>query len=156
MTSIIVPLHEHSNGRIKKFWNITKLAKRRSLSISNHDEIGTNVIALDVGKRKLLYANTTPGRSSCLIVDLNNLERCTVKKEYNSINAGDLIKMKLHQFLKRIFIHLVFKNRSGTISLPMFEAKQEQNNNMEQFERIAKKWESIVTKLLTIQKREIA
>ena len=156
MTTIIVPFHEHSNGRVKKFWNITKLAKRRSLSISNHDEIGTNVIALDMAKRKLLYANTTPGTSTCLIVDLNNLEKCTIKKEYSSINAGDLMKAKLHHFLKRIFLQLVFKNRSGTISLPMFEAQHEQNSNVEQLETIVKKWETIVTKLLTIPKREIA
>ena len=156
MTTIIVPFHEYSNGRVKKFWNITKLAKRRSLSISNHDEIGTNAIALDVAKRKLLYANTAPGTSTCLIVDLNNLEKCTVKKEYNSINAGDLLKVKLHHFLKRIFLQLVFKNRSGTISLPMFEAQHEQNSNVEQLETIVKKWETIVTKLLTIPKREIA
>ena len=156
MTTIIVPFHEYSNGRVKKLWNITKLAKRRSLSISNQDEVGTNVIALDVVKRKLLYANTSPGTSSCLIVDLNNLEKCTVKKEYNSINAGDLMKKKLHHFLKRVFLHLVFKNRSGEISLPMFDAQREQNNNVEHLETIVKKWESIVTKLLPIPKRELA
>jgi len=155
MTTIIVPLHEYSNGGVKRVLNIARLAKKRSLSISNQDELGSNVIALDGANRKLLYANTSPGTSSCLIVDLNNLETCTVKKEYNSINAGDLIKTRLHHFLKRIFLHLVFKNHPGTVSLLMFDAKKEQNDDVEKSESIAKKWQGIVTKLLTIRKRGV-
>jgi len=156
MKTITVPQQEYSNNQVKKIWNYIKQGKSKSLSVSNQDEIGKNVIALDKEKRKLFYANRSPGTYSCLLVDLNNLEKFTIKKEYKSINAGDLIKMKLHQFVKRIVIQLVFKNRPGTISLPVFEATQEQNDNVQQVEVVAKKWETMVTKLLTPQKREIA
>jgi hypothetical protein len=69
MTTIIVPLFRYLDSRIKKLWSITKLRKRRSLNISNQDEIGANVIALDVVKRKLLYAKKTPNISLYLIID---------------------------------------------------------------------------------------
>ncbi|WP_018614660.1 hypothetical protein [Segetibacter koreensis] len=154
MTTIIVPFSKNLNSRIKRLWNITKLAKRRSFDISNKEEVGGNVIALDVAKRKLLYAKITPHTSSCLIINLNNLEKCTIKKEYHSINAGELKTKKLHQFLKSIFLHFVFKNGSGTLSLPFFDARKEQQVNIEQLEAKAKKWETIVSKVLPIQIRD--
>jgi hypothetical protein len=154
MTTIIVPSCGYLNSGIKKLWNIAKLAKKRSLQISNEDEVGDNVIALDVVKRKLLYAKKTPETSSCLIIDLNNLEKCTIKKEYTSINAGELQTKKLHHFLKSILLHLVFKNGSSAVSLPLFDGQKEQQGNVEQLEAHAKKWETLVTKLLSIPIKE--
>ncbi|MDB5246839.1 MAG: hypothetical protein JWQ40_1233 [Segetibacter sp.] len=156
MTTIVVPFYGYLNSRMKKLWNITKLAKRRSLNIANQDEVGANVIALDVVKRKLLYANKTANTSSCLIIDLNNLERCTIKKEYNSINAGELETKKPHHFLKSIILNLVFKNGPRTLSLSLFDAQKEQQGNIEQLEAQAKKWEALVSKLLPFQIRERA
>ena len=154
MTTIIVPFSENVNSRIKRLWNITRLAKRRSFNISNKEEVGGNVIALDVVKRKLLYAKINPHTSSCLIINLNNLERCTIRKEYNSINAGELKTKKLHHFLKSIFLHLVFKNSSGTLSLPFFDVRKEKQVDIEQLEAKAKKWKNIVSEVLPIQIRD--
>jgi hypothetical protein len=156
MTTIIVPLYGYLNSRIRKLWNITKFAKRRRLNISKQDEVGGNFIALDVIKRKLLYAKRTPGTSSCLIIDLNQLEACTIRKEYSSIDAGQLKTKKLQHFLKTILLNLVFKNGAGSLSLPLFDARKEQQVNIEQLEAKAKKWESLVSKVLPLHKRERA
>ena len=150
MKTIIVSFYGYLNSRIKKPWNITKLAKGRCLNISNQDEVGPHVIALDMMKRKLLYVKTTPTASSCSIIDLNDLEACSIKKEYNSIDAGELKTKKLHHFLKSVFLNLVFKNGSRTVSLTLFDAQKEQPGNIEQLEAKAKKWESIVSKLLPV------
>ena len=156
MTTIIVPIYGYLNSRIKRLFNLSKLVKRRRLNFSSQEEVGDNIIALDLLKRKLLYAKKAPGTSSCLISDLNNLEKCIIKKEYNSIDAGELNTKKLHHFLKSIFLNLVFKNGSRTVSLPLFEAQKEQQGNLEQLETQAKKWQKIVSKLLPIQIRERA
>lgn len=156
MTTIIVPFAGFLNSRIKRLCNITKLAKRTSLTISNQDVVGANVIALDVVKGRLLFAKKTPDTSSCLIIDLKNLETCSIRKEYNSINAGELKTRKLHHFLKSIFLDLVFKNGSSAVSLPLFDSKKEQQDNIEQLEAKAKKWATIVSKLLPTQIRERA
>src|SRR5687767_7301043 len=106
MTTMIVPLYGFLNSRIKRLFNLTKVAKEQKLHFSNFDEIGSNVIAIDTTKRKLLYANNLLISSSCLIVDLNNLQECTIKKLYDCINAGDLNKKKMSHFLKNIFLNL--------------------------------------------------
>ena len=156
MTTVIVPFYGYLNNRIKRLLNINKLAKRRRLSYSSEDEVGDNIIALDLLKRKLLFVKNAPDASSCLIIDLNNLERCTIKKEYNSINAGELNTKKLHDFLKTIFLNLVFKNGSRTVSLPLFDAKKDQQHNIQKLEAQAKNWKTIISKLLPMQIRERA
>ena len=156
MTTIIVPICGYLNSRIKRLLNVSKLVKRRRLNFSSEEEVGDNIIGLDLLKRKLLYAKKAPDTSSCLIIDLNNLEKCIIKKEYNSIDAGELNTKKLHHFLKSIFLNLVFKNGSRTVSLPLFDAQKEQQGNLEQLETQAKKWQKIVSKILPIQIRERA
>lgn len=156
MTTVLVPFYGYLNNRIKKLWNLTKIAKRGSFYFSSQDEVGANVIALDTQKRKLLYLKKTPGSPSCLIIDLNNLEKCSVKKEYNSIIAGELKTKKLNHFLKSIFLNLGFKNCSRTVALPFYIAETDSQEDVLQVEVKAKKWETIVSKLLPIQIRERA
>ncbi len=156
MRTIIIPLFGYLNRKIGRLWNVTKFAKRRKLNISNRDEVGSHIIALDTQKRKLLFAKKKPDASSCLVVDLTNLKTCTLKKEYTSINSGELKTKKLHQFLKSIVLRLVFGNGSEMVSLPLFDAQTEMADNIEQLEVQAKKWEGLVLKMIPAQTREIA
>lgn len=154
MRTVIVPLDGYLNSSMKKLWNITKIAKQRSLHFSSYEVVGSNVLALDVFKRKVLYASKAPGTTSCLIIDLNGLETCSVKKEYTSITAGELKSKKLHHFLKSVFLNFVFKNR--TVSLPLYDAQKLSQGDVKQLETQAQKWQSVVSKLLPVLVRERA
>jgi hypothetical protein len=152
MANIIVPFREYTNSRFNKTRGLADFAKTHSLAISTHDEAGTHLLALDEVKRKLLYANTTPGSSSYLIADLNQLEICTIKQEYTCIPAGKLKNRKLHHFLKSIFLNLVFKYGAGTLSIPLFDAQKDKPHNIENLQAKAKKWSAIISKLLPCPK----
>ena len=156
MTTIIFPLYGFLNSRKKRGFNLGKIAKERKLHFSNFDEVGSNVIAIDSTKRKLLYVNNSPVTSSCLIVDLNSLQECTIRKLYDSINAGDLNKNKMSHFLKNIFLNLRFRNGSPSVTLPLYEAQKSYADNVEELETKAKKWRNILSKLLPILKLERA
>lgn len=146
MTTIIVPFYGYLNSRIKRLWNITKIAKRRSLCLSKQDEVGSNVIAVDVQKRKLLYVKKTTKVSSCLIIDLTNLENCLLRKEYNTIGAGELNTKKLPYFLKSIFLSLGFRNNSSRVILPLYQSETDGYEDVIQVEAKAKEWQTIVSK----------
>jgi len=148
MTTVIVPMFGFLNNRFKALQNISKVARLRRLSLSNSDEVGENFIALDVVKRKLLFAKKTSPISSCLIIDVNHLKACTIQKEYRSINAGELKTKKLYHFLKNIFLHLVFKNGSRSLSLPLFDVDERQQVNIEILEAKASKWENLLSSML--------
>jgi len=156
MRTVIMPVAGFLNSRFKRLCNISRLARWARLNITNQDDVGANVIGLDITKRKLLYAKKTPGASSYLIIDLNNLESCSIKKEYSNINAGELKAKKLHQFLKSVFLKLVFKNGTGAVSLALFDAQKESPENLEQLEAQARKWENLVSKLLPVPFEERA
>ena len=144
MTTVILPINGYLKNKFKKLWNLRPLLNKQYLGFPKHEEVGAHVIGLNTIKRKLLYAKKAPDTSSCLIIDLNKLQACSIIKEYRSIDAGELRTKKLHHFLKTIFLNLVFKNGSGTVSLPLFNAEKERQDNLEELEAQAKKWEQIV------------
>jgi hypothetical protein len=151
MTTIIIPFYGYLNSRINKLWNITKIAKKRRLNFSNREGIGSNVLAVDEQKRKLIYLKNTPNTSSCLLIDLSTLDRCSVTKEYNSIPAGYLENKKLSHFLKNILLNLSFKNNSKKIILPLYQAEKDNGEDVIQLEAKAKKWETIISKFKLIE-----
>ena len=68
----------------------------------------------------------------------------------SNINAGELKTKKRHHFLKSVFLKLAFKNRTGAVSLAMFDAQKESSDNPERLEPQARKWENPVSKLLPV------
>ena len=69
--------------------------------------------------------------------------------EFNNIHAGKLGTRSLHHYLKSIFLNLVFRNGSESVSLPLFDAMKQKKPNAEQVVAKAKKWEITISKLLS-------
>ena len=153
MSTIII--HGYLNDKFKKLWNIVRSAKK-SLWMSHKSMTGARAVALDIQKRKLFYLKTTSGSSSCLIVDLNNLEKCTLKKEYSNIDAGQLKVNKLHLFLKKILLNLKLKNSTGIVTLTLYDAHEDGPANAPEAEASAHKWEVIVSQLKPVAIKERA
>ncbi len=156
MTTVIVPLLKYFNKKFKGILNITGFAKERKLSFWKQEEFEGNIIALDVRTRKLFYMRRSNKKQACLIIDLNNLHSCTIKKQYNSINVGDLKHKKLDDFLKTIFLNLRFKNSNCEVPIPFFEAQKDRQENIEHLEAKAQQWKLLVSKMLPIQLGERA
>ncbi len=149
MVTALVKFYHYvnSSSRIKKIWSATKNTKRNTSSFLSQDDVGVKVIALDAHKRKLLYFKRTANASSCLLIDLRHLEKCSVRKEYNNINAGDLKTRKLQSFIENIFLNIGFKDGSDLIALRLYEAKTDGQQDVAQIEVKARKWEMIVQNL---------
>ena len=114
------------------------------------DKLGASVIALNADKNQLLYLTKAPESASCLVIDLNNLNGCSITKEYNNIKPGDLKKNKLHKFLKSIFLNLRSKN--GRVKLTLFNALHDAPADAHLLESKARKWQKIVSKYLKTKK----
>lgn len=110
------------------------------------DKLGNSEIVLDAEKKQLLFAGRGVQTASCLIIDLNTLNRCSITKEYDIIKAGALKRNKLRRFLKTIFLHL----RSGKepVMLPVYNAQQDVHADVRLLEGKAKKWQHIISKFL--------
>ena len=141
---------------IKRFWNMNEFVKKFKLGFSKHDILGSKFIGLDKLKRRLFYIEQSNDQPACITINLKDVERCTIKKQYNNIEAGALKKQKLYEFLTAIFLQVSFKDNSRLIDLPIFEKKEDKILNMEELEAKVKAWETTVSELLPINLRESA
>lgn len=156
MTATVI--HGYLNNKFRRHWNNIRFSKR-NLIHANENGSGANILALDSQTRKLFYFKKCQKTSFCLIIDLNNLERCTIKKEYHSIDAGNLKANKLHYFLKSIFLNFKLKNSPGIFSFPFYSSNpksRHDDNDVIEAEFKAKNWEAVVSQLKPMPIKEIA
>jgi hypothetical protein len=156
MTAIIVPLILGVNSKIKRYWNIYEFVKRSKLCFSKHDTIGSKFIGLDALKRKLFYIEHSRNKPTCTVINLKEVEKCTIKRQYNNIGAGELKKRNLQDFLTTIFLQLRLKNNPKLIDLPFFEKEKGPIANLEELEAKAYAWETAVSNLLISDIKERA
>lgn len=150
MTTLIAPICTYIKRQTKDIQNPGHSLKDKNLSFSKQEEMGENVIALDTKKRKLIYFKKDANKPTFLMIDLQEVFSCTVKKQYKSIDAGALKKHKLGDYLKNIFLQFDFKNGSRKVNLPIFEDEKDRQEDIETLEAKAKDWESIVTNLVHV------
>ena len=156
MIMIVAPFYKYINGKMKAFWRRNKLVNKKKLLFWKKEVLGNSVIALDITKRKLLYFNGVNDKPGCLIIDLKDVDSCTIKKQYNGINAGGLAQKKLQDYLQHILMHFSFKNSKHAIALPFYEEQKNKKEEAEHFELKAKEWEATISKLLSKQIAERA
>jgi len=152
MRFFIVPFYTWLTDKIKNSGRKPGIALRQ-FAFLTQEKFGGKLIALDNRKNKLLFVKKLNNKPSCLVIDLADLQNCTVNKRYASINAGELKNRKLNAFLKSIFLDLHFKN--SKISIPFFEQQQDRQQDIDKLENKAVKWRSIVSKILPPPIRKI-
>jgi len=156
MTHNIVPLFQYKKNKIKRSWNMNEFVRKFKSYFSKHDVLGSKFIGLDKLKRKLFYVGQNNDKPTCIEINLKDVERFTIKKQYNNIEAGALKKRKLYEFLTAIFLQVSFKHNSKLINLPIFEKKKDNILNIEELEAKIKAWETTVSELLLISLKKSA
>src|SRR6476619_7462610 len=146
MIMIVAPFYKYINGKIKAFRRRNKLTNKQKLLFWKKEELGSSVIALDITKRKLLYFNQVNDKPGCLIIDLKDVDSCTIKKQYHGINAGGLVHKKLQDYLKNILMHFSFKNSNHAIALSFYEEQKNKKEEAEHLEIKANEWEATISK----------
>ena len=148
MSAINIPLSRYLGRKIKKFWNLTALAKRFNLSLTKQESLRDQLIGLDSINRKLLLVKKEKDQAVCRVVDLQDLQHCSIKKVYSSIQAGDLQTKGLNHYLQSISLQLGFKTAAEPIAVHFYENGYNTVRQQSLLEAAAKKWEGIVSDLL--------
>jgi len=156
MITIVAPFYSYFNKKIKELKNRNRMANIKKMLFWKQEELGGNLIALDITKRKLLYFNKVNNKPACLIISLKDIHSCTIKKQYHPINAGGLMHKKLQDYLKSILLHFSFKNSNRAIALSIYNEQKDKQEEAECLELKAKEWETTISKLLTKQIAERA
>jgi hypothetical protein len=117
--------------------------------------LADKIIALDGAKRKLMIAGFTEAQDGVQVIDLDKVKTVSLKKTYDSIEAGELEKKEMDDFITSI--QLQFEERQcGTInSLVFYRKNLHIIQDLAKHERNAKSWQIILSKLVNSE-REVS
>lgn len=143
--------------KMKQFLYLSEQGTKNDLRFSSQEVIGNKIIALDGRKRTLLLLEERDGRKLHHTIDLEEVESCTLKKIYNRINAGDLKRKKVEEFLSTIALQFDFKNKKQRpVVLNFYDRGTNYITELKPLEAKAKGWQTVLSKLLTGQEKRIA
>jgi hypothetical protein len=138
-----------------RYSEISKLGTRLNLSFSSLLSLGNKIIALDGIKKKLLVLNNSDDVIQNCVIDLDKVSTISLKKNYNTIKAGELKKKGLEKFLESIFLQFEYPEEGKVFSLPFYEQGKNELNNLSMLERNARNWQMILLKMIAPAKRNI-
>jgi hypothetical protein len=149
MTTIILHISHYLKNNFLRLNKLNEqLARKFKLFLYKIDVLGNSLIGLDLIKRKLVYVQQNNKKTKGIVVDLQNLESCTVKKQYDSIEPGGLKTKKLHEYLKTVILEFRFINDSRVVVLSFFERQKDKMLNILELEAKAMEWERTISNLL--------
>lgn len=135
--------------------NLSRAGSANNLTFSSQELLQDCAIGLDGLHRKLaVLTRFSDGKYFDVIMDLDDVKRCSVKKIYDFINAG-LKHQKLEQHLKEIVLHIEFDD-GGEADIPFYNYIHNPMFRVADLEQKAGKWESIISKLLKDRIKKIA
>ena len=117
-----------------------------NFSFSSEEVLHNSVLGLDGVHRKLLLVIRDGSLFKSSVIDVNNIQSCTVKKHYGTIQAGDLKKHKLEQYLERIVLH-VEPAGHPPVEIVFFSYADNHLFEIPELEQKARHWETFLAKM---------
>ncbi|MBS1575794.1 MAG: hypothetical protein JST09_10875 [Bacteroidetes bacterium] len=141
-----------------KFWQINRdknvrvtlseLANCYDLSFSSHMILSDKIIALDSAKKKLMISDFRGTAESVCIVDLNEVKAVSLQQTYENIEAGELSKKEIDEFITSIQLQFEYHNNPKKSSLLFYRRTLHVIRDLAKFRRNAKSWHMILSRLI--------
>lgn len=139
---------EAMNKLLKYF---SQLGTENDLSFSSQEILKDCILGLDGVGRKILVVTREDEFFASLIIDLNRVKNCSLKKIYGTIKAGDLKGHKLDQYLEKIVLH--FEMDKDPVEIVFYNHFDYHVYETLEMEQKARHWETILSKMLSPQKK---
>lgn len=127
--------------------DIKKIAAHLKLNLSKIEVVRKTVFAIDTFNKKLLLLDEKD-HPYFKTIDLENIDGCTVKVDYRSINAGDLNEKSMDQFIDKIQLQISHVDRSKSVYIGFYDIKK---NNVSELRPLIDKatgWRDEITAML--------
>lgn len=123
------------------------------LTFSSQELLKSTIIGLDGLHRKLLVLEQwEEGAFSTLLIDLKDVKSCSLKKEYGTINGGDLKAKKLEHFLRTMTLQFVLYGKSP-VEVVFYNHLDQHISEMADLENKARHWEAVLSKMIVPLKK---
>ena len=119
---------------------------------SAQEVLADSIISLDEMNRRLVaMIRVGMHQFKRVIVHLNEVQKCSVKKVYGAIHSDDLSGGKLEHHLKKIVLQLEYANKEQ-VEIPLYTPKYNSVYRVPEIEQKARKWEARLSRLLKAPK----
>ncbi|KAA9038000.1 hypothetical protein FW778_14630 [Ginsengibacter hankyongi] len=140
---------KQKQNAMNTFFNcLSKTGSLNKLNFTSQEFLNNIAIGLDAPQRKLLIL-TRVDRDVYRdrIINLDHVQCCSVKKNYDYINAGDLKTNRLEKHLEEIVLHMNLYDGSSA-DIPFYSHINDHISRVIETEEKAKRWEAIISSLL--------
>lgn len=131
-----------------KYLQLSELGSRLNLSFSSYLDLGKTIVAMDGIKKCLLVLDSSKELKRSYIISLNEVTAVTVKKNYGSIDHGDLEHERTKEFLETLELHFELTNEKESIVLIFYDSNEDDKTNLSKSEENAEKWQKMLSKML--------
>lgn len=142
--------------RNKTFFRaFTEAGTSRGISFSSQEMLHDRIIGLDRQHQRLLvfdYIRT----ELVTIIKLPDVKDCILTREYQHINFGNDKKAEMEKSMRFILLTFSFKNKPEQFTLSFYDSIRHSVYEMQELEQKARKWETLLSKLITKDTRAIA
>jgi hypothetical protein len=149
----LITIHnKHKREAMNQLLNqFSRAGTENNLSFSSQELLNNCVLGLDGVNRKILVVTKQDHDYTSLIIDLNEVKSCMVKKMFGTIKADAYKEGKLEQYLEQIVLHF---DLSGKPAVEIVFYKNFENHVYEtmELEQKARRWEAILSKMNTALK----
>ena len=126
--------------------HFSQLGAENTLNFSSQELLHNCVLGLDGINRKILVVTKEDSFYTSVIINLDDVKSCTVKKIYGTIKVGDLKKHKLEQYLEKIVLHVELHGKPS-VEIVFYENSNSHIYESLELEQKAKHWEAILSKM---------
>jgi hypothetical protein len=126
--------------------DLKKICAHFKLNASNFEVLRTTAFTLDTSKKKLLLINDND--SYFKTIDLKNVEACTIKVDYKSIDAGDLDEKGMNNFIEKVELQISHTDPARSVTIDFYDIHEDDVSELQQLIHKATNWRDQITAML--------
>lgn len=131
---------------------LQKIGEENNLSFSKCEVMKYLALGLDEEQRRLaIVQQITNEVYDWRLIILDNIQTHFVKKTYKSLNASDLKRGMLEEYLEKITLLIELENSKQPVEATFYNHNEHNIFELPEIEQTAKEWEIIISKSLLHQ-----
>ena len=127
---------------------LRQAAESHHLTLSGEEVLRNGAIGLDGIERKLIYLDKSTHEGELVILDLDEVESCSINATYRNIDAGDLEFKNVEDFIESITLRFTHTGSNKQVEIPFYDCNGNYIFELETMRGKAHTWKRIVSQLL--------
>ena len=132
--------------------HFSRLAMEHNLNLSGQQLLRDAVMGMDGMHRKFILVRKRHHGIETMILDLDDIKSCSIKKHYGGISRGSLKTNALDHYLEKINLRLLLHGKPP-LELEFYNRNFNKLKELAPLETKARHWESLLSKMQLPQRK---